>query len=897
MFITSIFRKIRRPSAKLSGRKSQQRRAQRANTIHAEVLEQRELLTTISSSVSDDYQVVGQNQFAEGEATIVGYGFQDATSSPNLHADPLSYRLPRIDESFQLLDATGYDLITIPFVGTFAFPYDVEVNLDLNLEAGVDVGFYVNSGSVDLDYDGSVEVRVEDPISTGMVQIDTFYDMASGNVSALSPRAGAYADLVFDSFAQIRGYLDNEEFRRTLFDDEYKAEILAVNRDLDGEVRFMDNEIGDLIGVAQGINSLDELPENITRDPVEVDRGVTVGISQPDGLLGLRADVDYALGASVGGALEAGVSSNLGSVEVTVPRVDLDSGTIRDGKLTATTDDNLSGGLDRDHTRVAAVDVNLTNIAAMLKRSPIGLSSTFEAGVGPVSLEVVANLIEIGVNAKLFVDQEIEVIPSGQLTFDFGRDVTYEYQDGNQIRRATGQTASVQLGDYLAVEFDGEPINVTPTWVEQPKLANRIGLDLGFGLDVQGIGFGSTLDVGVAEFEFGNADDPLIDFAVDLGTIDLGDVYDNEFQLPAQSAKPLPSFSIGEAFQEVMELERVSGGWSIGWETQVVGDFSGDGLDDIANYHPNNQTWWVAVSNADGSHTVSKWADFNNGQIWAEQLVGDFNGDGRDDIASMQDNGNWLIGFSNGTQFNWSFWNKYSQASAWKDHVVGDFNDDGKDDIASISNAGRVYVRSVTNGSLSTGVWANVGSLSAHDQVRAGDFNGDGDTDLAFFQNKTWKVGISNGSSSLAVNQWRGQFSGSHSLWTAQVVGDFNGDGLDDIANYYTGNGTWWVTTSTGSSFDISKWGTWYSVRTGWQKHEATDFNNDGKDDILSVHATDGLFLSLSHGDSIRTQKLANSSGDENLFGDFDGDGFDEIMTFWNFDGSWRKKQNPFEGA
>ena len=65
---------------------------------------------------------------------------------------------------------------------------------------------------------------------------------------------------------------------------------------------------------------------------------------------------------------------------------------------------------------------------------------------------------------------------------------------------------------------------------------------------------------------------------------------------------------------------------------------------------------WIAFSNGDGTFQLfSKpigltdrfWGNGNNSQ----QLIGDFNGDGLDDIANLQSNGyNW-IAFSNGDTY------------------------------------------------------------------------------------------------------------------------------------------------------------------------------------------------------------------------------------------------------
>ena len=73
---------------------------------------------------------------------------------------------------------------------------------------------------------------------------------------------------------------------------------------------------------------------------------------------------------------------------------------------------------------------------------------------------------------------------------------------------------------------------------------------------------------------------------------------------------------------------------------QLIGDFNGDGLDDIANLQSNGYNW-IAFSNGDTyfSTCLSKpsgltdrfWGNENH----SEQLIGDFNGDGLDDIANL----------------------------------------------------------------------------------------------------------------------------------------------------------------------------------------------------------------------------------------------------------------------
>ena len=104
------------------------------------------------------------------------------------------------------------------------------------------------------------------------------------------------------------------------------------------------------------------------------------------------------------------------------------------------------------------------------------------------------------------------------------------------------------------------------------------------------------------------------------------------------------------------------------------------------------------------------------------------------------------------------------------------------------------------------GTWA---TGIAWDNVRAGDFNGDGKTDLVS-QNTgdgSWSVSLSNGSS-LTTSVWA-------SLTSMQfaTVGDFNNDGKADIAVRNAANGAWRLLASTASAFTSTRVGTWPTTK------------------------------------------------------------------------------------
>ncbi len=141
----------------------------------------------------------------------------------------------------------------------------------------------------------------------------------------------------------------------------------------------------------------------------------------------------------------------------------------------------------------------------------------------------------------------------------------------------------------------------------------------------------------------------------------------------------------------------------------LVGDFNGDGKSDVLTMSPNaGGGWsdWAALELSTGTGFVSaNWAGstpthMRNGGASANYrvLVGDFNGDGKSDLATVSPNaaGAWsdwvALELSTGTGFvsaNWAGSTpthmRNGGASANYRVLVGDFNGDGKSDLATVS--------------------------------------------------------------------------------------------------------------------------------------------------------------------------------------------------------------------
>jgi hypothetical protein len=241
----------------------------------------------------------------------------------------------------------------------------------------------------------------------------------------------------------------------------------------------------------------------------------------------------------------------------------------------------------------------------------------------------------------------------------------------------------------------------------------------------------------------------------------------------------------------------------------TVGDFDADGKDDIAVRNEANGAWRVLTSSGTG-FTSSRFGRWNATLTWANVHAGDFNADGRADLVGQRSDGAWVVAASTGTTFASTIWTFFSPGQFG---TVGDFNADGRDDVAvrnAANGAWRVLASSGTAFTpLSFGSWDASATWA---NVRGGDFDGDGRTDLVGQRSDgVWFVSTSTGTTfttsawiSLAI----GQFA---------TVGDYNADGLDDVAVRNAANGAWRVLASSGRGFTALKFGEWPTT-TAWNR-------------------------------------------------------------------------------
>jgi hypothetical protein len=179
--------------------------------------------------------------------------------------------------------------------------------------------------------------------------------------------------------------------------------------------------------------------------------------------------------------------------------------------------------------------------------------------------------------------------------------------------------------------------------------------------------------------------------------------------------------------------------FALGGEIPAVGDVNGDGKDDIVTFtRGTTGDVYVALSTGTSFAASAKWHDWFaiGGEFPA---VGDVNGDGKDDVVTFTrgDTGDVFVALSNGSAFTGTTvkWHDFFALGAEQPRV-GDFNGDGKADIATFTNnaAADVYVATSTGTGFSgtTVKWHDFFGL-AGEFPYIGDFDGDGVTDIVTF--------------------------------------------------------------------------------------------------------------------------------------------------------------------
>jgi FG-GAP-like repeat len=281
-------------------------------------------------------------------------------------------------------------------------------------------------------------------------------------------------------------------------------------------------------------------------------------------------------------------------------------------------------------------------------------------------------------------------------------------------------------------------------------------------------------------------------------------------------------------------------------------DLNGDGRPDlvVANRGSSGGADGVSVlinSTLAGATTPSFAGptDFAAGTTPTAVALGDLNGDGMPDIVVANGAGiSVLLNTTTAGAMTPSFAlaSPFAAGSAPSDVVLGDFNLDGKADIAATNSSGvSVLLNTTTAGSAVPSFTAAsaFAAGSAPTALAAGDLNGDGKPDLA--------VTNSEGLSVLLNTTAAGAVTPSFTLPTTFAAGvgarglaiaDFNGDGKPDLAVVGANGVTLLLNTTTpGAITPTFTAASTVAAGNGPTSVAAADVNGDGRPDLVVTNS------------------------------------------------------------
>jgi hypothetical protein len=305
------------------------------------------------------------------------------------------------------------------------------------------------------------------------------------------------------------------------------------------------------------------------------------------------------------------------------------------------------------------------------------------------------------------------------------------------------------------------------------------------------------------------------------------------------STTPSPQFTANTLYP----IANMNNGNTGGTNGPAIGDFNGDGRLDYAvptNGGTNGGGPIVILLGAgNGTFTtgtpITTTAPFEPTSV----VVGDFNGDGNQDLAVLSGAGtgsvNIYLGNGNGTFQAALNFPVATTTSASRLLAVGDFNRDGFQDLVATNAVLNQVAILLGNGDgtfkppvtypVGVGPW----------NVVVGDINQDGFLDLAVASDGTGSASILQGNGDGTFKPFIAVPTGASQVGSV-ALGDFNGDGYPDLATTSAPDDNVYVLLNSGTATPSFAAPVTYPMAGGPYYLTIGDFNRDGHLDIISAN-------------------------------------------------------------
>jgi hypothetical protein len=274
----------------------------------------------------------------------------------------------------------------------------------------------------------------------------------------------------------------------------------------------------------------------------------------------------------------------------------------------------------------------------------------------------------------------------------------------------------------------------------------------------------------------------------------------------------------------------------------INGDFNADGKMDMAIANQNGNS--ISIFLGTGSGNFGAPTNFTvNGFPYCVTAC-DMNNDGKLDLATANfaSNSDVSVLFGNGSG-SFGAATNYTTGLNPQWVTYGDFNADGNKDLVATANTSVTVFLGSPTGTLAAPMSFSVGMTPQC--VAVADFNSDGNADIASSNRMSFDVAIllGTGTGSFSANT---NYTVGAMFPCSIVADDFNGDGKADIAtSNFDGNNTKNVTVMLNSGTGTFLAPTVYGMLTNGAASsiDSGDMNGDGKKDIVIVNNSEIGFL------------------------------------------------------